>query len=117
MLRAFSRVAHAPQFLPLHFVLIKMLHITTRAKRQSTAQIVTFGSFVASLHFYLPVYVFYLQQRGLNLFEVNLLQIAALVSQFIAEVPTGILGDKFGRKRSVAVGLVLMGISEATMLI
>lgn len=94
-----------------------MLQIKTRAKRLSTAQIVTLGSFVASLHFYLPVYVFYLQQRGLNLFEVNLLQIAALVSQFIAEVPTGILGDKFGRKRSVMLGLVLLGISEASMLI
>ncbi len=93
-----------------------MIQPHSRVARLSTARIVTLGAFVASLHFYLPVYVFYLQQRGLNLFEVNLLQIAALASQFIAEVPTGILGDKFGRKRSVVAGLVLLGISEASML-
>lgn len=85
--------------------------------RLSTARIVTLGAFVAGLHFYLPVYVFYLQGRGLNLFDVNLLQIAGIAAQFIAEVPTGILGDKFGRKHSVVIGLVLMGISEASMLV
>ncbi len=41
----------------------------------------------------------------------------ALVSQFIAEVPTGILGDRFGRRRSVVIGLFLLGLSEASMLI
>jgi MFS family permease len=94
-----------------------MLHIRNRIARLSTAQIVTAGAFVAGLHFYLPVYVFFLQGRGLTLFDVNLLQIAALVSQFIAEVPTGILGDRFGRRRSVVIGLVLMGVSEASMLV
>lgn len=94
-----------------------MLPLRSRIARIDTARIVTLGAFVAGLHFYLPVYVFYLQERGLNLFDVNLLQIAGIASQFIAEVPTGILGDKFGRKRSVVIGLALMGVSEAMMLI
>ena len=94
-----------------------MLQTQSRSSRFSTAQIVTFGAFVAGLHFYLPVYVFYLQGRGLNLFDINLLQIAGIAAQFIAEVPTGILGDKFGRKASVVMGLFLLGLSEASMLI
>lgn len=94
-----------------------MIQLHSRVARLSTARIVTLGAFVAGLHFYLPVYVFYLQGRGLSLFDVNLLQIAPLLSQFIAEVPTGILGDRFGRRRSVVIGLVLMGVSEASMLI
>lgn len=94
-----------------------MFQLQARISRFSTARIVTLGAFVAGLHFYLPVYVFYLQGRGLNLFDVNLLQIAGIASQFIAEVPTGILGDKFGRKTSVVIGLFLLGLSEASMLI
>ena len=83
----------------------------------STPRILTFGAFVAGLHFYLPVYVFYLQGRGLNLFDVNLLQVAGIAAQFIAEVPTGILGDRFGRKRSVIIGLALLGLGEASMMV
>jgi hypothetical protein len=93
-----------------------MFQILHRTSRPSTATLVALSVFFANLHFYLPVFVFYLQQRGLNLAEVNLLQMTALVTQFLAEVPTGLFGDRFGRKVSVALGLVLMGISEASML-
>jgi MFS family permease len=79
--------------------------------------VLTAATFVSNLHFYLPVFVFYLQQRGLSLAEVNALQFAALLSTAIFEVPTGIFGDRFGRRTSVVLGTLCLAASEAMMLV
>jgi MFS family permease len=86
------------------------------SRRPSTLALIVVSEFCGGLHFYLPVFVLYLQQRGLSLFDVNLLQAVALAALFIAEVPTGVLGDRFGRRNSVAIGFALLGISEFSML-
>jgi MFS family permease len=82
-----------------------------------TATRLTLVAFISSLHFYLPVFYFYLQHRGLTLFESNALQIIPLVAGALLEVPTGVFGDRIGRRLSVALGLTCIGLSEASMLI
>ena len=81
-----------------------------------TRGVLTAATFVSNLHFYLPVFVFYLQQRGLNLAEVNALQFVALASTAVFEVPTGVFGDRFGRRRSIVLGMLCLAVSEAMML-
>lgn len=87
------------------------------SRRPSTALLLTLAALVSNLHFYLPVFVFYIQQRGLTLSQINTLQLVPLITIALFEVPTGIFGDRFGRRRSVALGLACVGFSEAGMLI
>ena len=86
-------------------------------RRSSTALLLTLAAFVSNLHFYLPVFVFYIQQRGLTLSEINTLQFVPLLTIAFFELPTGVFGDRFGRRRSVALGMICIGFSEACMLI
>ena len=67
--------------------------------------------FFATLYFYIPVYSLYLQGRGLNFVQINSLWGVIVGTMFLAEVPTGMLADWVGRKRSVniALGLQLVG--------
>ncbi len=59
-------------------------------------------------------------ERGLNLFEVNIVILATVVTTFLFEVPTGAIADIFGRKVScvcaylmVALGLFIYAISNS----
>jgi MFS family permease len=63
-----------------------------------------FGLFVA-------VWVIYLQQqRGLSLSQAALIDVTFFVAAALAEVPTGIVADKFGRKTSLVAGAALMSL-------
>jgi len=45
-------------------------------------------------------YVLFLLEHGLNLFEVNLVNVMFHITLFATEIPTGIFADVFGRKKS-----------------
>jgi MFS family permease len=63
-----------------------------------------FGLFVA-------VWVIYLQQqRGLSLSQAALIDVTFFVAAALAEVPTGIVADRFGRKTSMVAGAALMSL-------
>jgi MFS family permease len=63
-----------------------------------------FGLFVA-------VWVIYLQQqRGLSLSQAALIDVTFFVAAALAEVPTGIVADRFGRKTSMMAGAALMSL-------
>lgn len=63
-----------------------------------------FGLFVA-------VWVIYLQERrGLSLSQAALIDATFFVAAAFGEVPTGIVADTFGRKASLTMGAVLLGI-------
>lgn len=53
-------------------------------------------------------YMIFLQSRGLNLFEANLMNVACWLTMFVCQVPTGLVADVFGRKLSFLVSCVLM---------
>lgn len=46
-------------------------------------------------------YVLFLLSRGLDLFQVMLVNMAFMMGNFIFEIPTGAYADYFGRKRSI----------------
>jgi len=58
---------------------------------------------------FLAVWVIYLQhQRGLSLSQAALIDATFFVAAALAEVPTGIVADRFGRKISMTAGAALM---------
>ncbi|MAS32592.1 MAG: hypothetical protein CL610_01210 [Anaerolineaceae bacterium] len=73
-------------------------------------------TFFARLHFYLHASSLYFVARGLSLFEVNALDSIVLLSVFLAEVPTGIIADRIGRKWSVVIGLLCHATGELLVL-
>lgn len=58
--------------------------------------------------FYLPLSILYLQRvRGFGLDEIGLVMGAFSVAMVVAEIPTGYVGDRLGRRAALAVGNVL----------
>src|SRR5215468_6485548 len=66
-----------------------------------------FGLFAATWVIYLQ------QQRHLGLAAAATIDVAFFVAAAVSELPTGILADTLGRRRSVAIGMALMSISAA----
>jgi MFS family permease len=69
-------------------------------------------TFFAALYFYHPIATLYYQARGLSFVEINSLWAIIVGVMAIAEVPTGILADKIGRKASIIIALFLQLIGE-----
>src|SRR3990167_11437658 len=69
-------------------------------------------NFFSSLYFYLPVLTIYYQRRGLNFVQINSLWGIITATIFLAEIPTGVIADKIGRKKSVMMALFLQLIGE-----
>lgn len=65
-------------------------------------------NFFLHLFFLSPVVVFFYQQRGLNFFQILALESVLVLFIFFFEVPTGLFADKFGRKKSVIFGSLLL---------
>lgn len=69
-------------------------------------------NFFSTLYFYLPILTIYYQQRRLNFTQINSLWGIITASIFFAEIPTGILADKFGRKLSMILALTFQLFGE-----
>ncbi|MCS1352278.1 MFS transporter [Mechercharimyces sp. CAU 1602] len=54
--------------------------------------------------------VFYIETIGMNAFQLVLVGMTLELSCFIFEIPTGIVADRTSRKRSIVIGLSLMGM-------
>ena len=67
-------------------------------------------SLVNSLVLFSAVLVPFFKSRGLNQFEIQSLQAIFQVMIFVMEVPTGVVGDWLGRKWSLGLSGLLMGI-------
>jgi MFS family permease len=61
-----------------------------------------------------PIWVIYLQrQRGLSFAQITLIDAVYWLTQTLAEVPTGVVADTYGRKISLLCGGALVGIAMA----
>ena len=61
--------------------------------------------FATGFLIWVPVWIIFLQdERGLSLTQVGLMEAVFWVSMFIAEVPTGAIADRWGRRTSLALG-------------
>jgi MFS family permease len=66
---------------------------------------------------FLAVWVIYLQQRGLSLSRAALIDATFFVAAALAEIPTGIVADKFGRKTSMTAGATMLSLQSLTFTI
>lgn len=59
-------------------------------------------------------YVLFLLSQGLDLLQVNLVNLAFMTGNFIFEIPTGAYADYFGRKKSVILSNIFIVIAFTT---
>src|SRR3990167_9731086 len=69
-------------------------------------------TFFSNLYFYNHIGTLYQQTRGLNLLQVSSIWSIIVGTIFLAEVPTGVLADKIGRKWSIVTALLLQTSGE-----
>ncbi len=69
-------------------------------------------TFFANLYFYNHVGTLYLQTRGLSLLQVSSIWSIIMAASLLAEIPTGLIADKIGRKWSVVFALFLQAVGE-----
>lgn len=74
-------------------------------------------SFFSSLQFQRGIFILYLLDIGFSNTQIGLLQSSLFFSTFIFEIPTGYIGDKIGRKWSVAWGTLISIIQVIGMLL
>jgi len=68
--------------------------------------ILTFAKFFASIYFAVPIQTIFFFKLGFSFAEVMWLESILLIGIFLFEIPTGMLGDKIGRKNSLVLGSV-----------
>ncbi len=83
----------------------------TRVKRNNIT-ILHLITFFSSLYFYHQIITLYFQERGLNYVQINSLWGIIFGSRAIAEVPTGLIADRVGRRFSIIVALALQLVGE-----
>lgn len=88
-----------------------------RAGALSTPRLVAVTSFFAQLYFFVPVMTPYLQGKGLSLAQIAGMQTVLMVTQLVMEVPSGVLADLLGHRRSYQIALVLAVAGEAITLL
>ena len=68
--------------------------------------------FLFGLYPIIPIMSLYFLAKNLSFGDIGILFAIFSISGFAFEIPTGYLGDKFGRKNSVMVGLLILGITS-----
>ncbi|KAB2975725.1 MFS transporter [Streptomyces sp. SS1-1] len=80
---------------------------TVRGVRGVTRPFSVYAVLANSL-FQRGVFVLYLQQRGFSAGQVALLQTLIYLVSGLAELPTGVISDRIGRRASIVIGQVLI---------
>ncbi len=65
--------------------------------------------FLSTSYLFIPALVMFFQLRGLGFTQIALLNSVYALTAIIFEVPTGALADRFGRRRAMVLGSLLMG--------
>ncbi len=64
------------------------------------------SSFFRNQRYFAPVFVLFLQFHHLSISEVFLVLAAGSIAGFILEIPTGVIADIFGKKRSIIIARI-----------
>ena len=83
---------------------------------RSTTQLVALISFFGQLYFFVPVMTPYLLGYDLSLAQIAGMQTVLLFAQLAMEVPTGVIADRLGHRRSYQLALVLGALGEVVTL-
>ncbi len=71
--------------------------------------------FVRGFHFWLPIWFIFLQsEHGLSYVQIGFMEVLFGIATILAEIPTGAIADRFGRRVSLAIGA--LGFAGATVL-
>lgn len=65
------------------------------------------SAFLKSWYFTVPIQTLFFFAKGLSFSEIMMLESVLLVGVLLFEVPTGVLGDKIGRKWSLIIGSII----------
>jgi len=68
---------------------------------------IKFVYFFNSLYFFAPIITLFYLSRGLDIFQTVSLEALLVLTIVFAEVPTGIIADKIGRKYSLIIYNIL----------
>lgn len=89
----------------------------TRLRRLLTADRLNHTyMFFFSLQFSIAFWVIFLRSRGLSFVAIGLLETIYHIAAFLAEIPTGIIADRWGRRTSLILGAVAALLSSALTL-
>jgi MFS family permease len=69
-----------------------------------------------NISFLAPVMTLFYLHRGINLQQIFLLLLVIVVTMLFFEIPTGIFGDKYGRRNSIIVGNILWVLSNVGLI-
>jgi MFS family permease len=87
--------------------------------RLPPAEILRYYAFRAgqSAAFTLPIHVLFFQSRGLSLLEIGAIEALYTVAVVVLETPTGYVGDRIGRRRTMIAGTVLSAVGVVGFLL
>ncbi|MDP1743183.1 MAG: MFS transporter, partial [Candidatus Amesbacteria bacterium] len=80
--------------------------------KMSNTTLMVAVTFFANLYFYNHVGTLYLQTRGLTLLQVSSIWSIIMAASLMAEIPTGLIADKIGRKWSIVIALFVQTMGE-----
>lgn len=83
----------------------------------STVRLVAIVAFFSQLYFFAPVMTPYLQAKGLSLAQIAGMQTVLMVSMLLMEIPTGVLADRLGHRRSFQISLFTAAAGELITLL
>jgi MFS family permease len=66
--------------------------------------------------FWGPIWIIFLNDRGVSLDQIGMLEVVALFIGALMEVPTGVIADTYGRKVSLAMGAAMNAVAMLAML-
>jgi len=72
--------------------------------------------FFSSLYFYTPYMTLYFLERGFNYIQINSVWGIVVLTMFVAEIPTGILADRFGRRNAIRAAIFFQLAGEILFL-
>jgi MFS family permease len=86
--------------------------LSRRLRDRSTTQLVALISFFGQLYFFVPVMTPYLLGYDLSMAQIAGMQTTLLFAMLAMEVPTGVIADRIGHRRSYQVALALGMLGE-----
>lgn len=89
----------------------------TRLGSLSTPKMVALIAFFGQLYFFVPVMTPYLQAKGLSLAQIAGMQTMLMVSMLAMEIPTGVLADRLGHRRSYQISMAMAALGELITLL
>lgn len=74
-------------------------------------------SLIGGMTFYTPIFTLFLLQRNVELGFIVAAQTLFTVGMLVSTIPTGILADRWGQKRTIQIGMILDIISMLSLLV